>query len=85
MDARRMHAGGKLVTRLSEEELVVVALVAWHYTDREIAECLAMSEGTVHRRFAAILQKLHATNRRQAAQAWVHCAGVLKPPPTRSS
>lgn len=56
---------------LSEDEQSVLALMAWHYTDVQIAERLAMSEGTVHRRVADILHKLGVSDRREAARMWL--------------
>jgi DNA-binding CsgD family transcriptional regulator len=45
----------------------VLTLLGDHLTDREIAERLFLSPRTVERHVGAILAKLEAPNRRQAA------------------
>jgi DNA-binding NarL/FixJ family response regulator len=52
---------------LSERELQVLALVAEGKTNAEISEVLILSEKTVRNHVSAILEKLHLTNRIEAA------------------
>jgi DNA-binding NarL/FixJ family response regulator len=72
---------------LSDDERAILALMAWHYIDAEIAERLAISEGTVHRRVAAILGKLHVSDRRAASRLWLrtHCDEHVSGGSTNSS
>lgn len=52
---------------LSERELEVLRLVAQGLSNREIAETLTVSEGTVKSHVSNILSKLHLAHRTQAA------------------
>ena len=55
---------------LTSREHEVAGLVARGLSNRQIAAQLVISEGTVHRHVANILDKLHVTSRAQIA-AWV--------------
>ena len=52
---------------LSEQEMRVLGLVAQGKTNREIAQSLFLSEGTVRNHVSTILSKLELTNRAEAA------------------
>lgn len=52
---------------LSQREQEVLRLLAEGQSNREIADCLALAEGTVKNHVSNILMKLHAANRTQAA------------------
>lgn len=63
-------AGGKpaddvVVERLTPREMDVLALLAEGKTNREIAESLVLSEGTVKNHISKIMGKLHANDRAQ--------------------
>jgi predicted ATPase/DNA-binding CsgD family transcriptional regulator len=68
----RTHAGGTaataaaLVEPLSERELELLRLVAAGYSNREIAEQLTVTVGTVKKHLNNIFGKLHASSRTQA-------------------
>ncbi len=53
---------------LSERERDVLAQLAQGYSNREIAECLSITEGTVKNHVSSILSKLQASNRTHAAE-----------------
>lgn len=53
--------------RLSERENTLVALVAEGYNNKEIAEALCLSEGTVRNYLSEILEKLELRDRTQLA------------------
>jgi DNA-binding NarL/FixJ family response regulator len=61
-------AGGKAgdYEPLSEREIEIIARLAQGLSNREIAEDLALVEGTVKNYVSNILSKLHAANRTQA-------------------
>lgn len=61
------EAHGAAFHDLSERELEVLALVAEGKTNAEIAEALILSEKTVRNHVSTILEKLHLTNRIEAA------------------
>jgi DNA-binding NarL/FixJ family response regulator len=52
---------------LSPQEMQVLALIAEGKTNREIAEALFLSEGTVRNYVSSILSKLGVSNRAEAA------------------
>jgi NarL family two-component system response regulator LiaR len=52
---------------LTDREVQVLKLVAQGHTNKEIAEKLVVSEGTVGTHISNILEKLHLANRTQAA------------------
>ncbi len=54
-------------TLLTDREVDVLKLVASGYSNQEIAEKLSVSERTVGKHVSSILEKLHLTNRTQAA------------------
>ncbi|MCS7088562.1 MAG: response regulator transcription factor [Thermoflexales bacterium] len=54
-------------SQLTEQELRVLAHLAEGRTNREIAELLMLSEGTVRNYVSSILSKLHVNNRAEAA------------------
>ncbi len=55
------------LTPLTDREVDVLKLVASGYSNQEIAEKLSVSERTVGKHVSSILEKLHLTNRTQAA------------------
>ena len=57
---------GRLIEPLSRREIEVIRLVYAVYSNREIAQALTISEGTVKRHLHNIYQKLNVSNRRQA-------------------
>ncbi len=54
-------------SQLTEQELRILAHLAEGRTNREIAEALMLSEGTVRNYVSSILSKLHVNNRAEAA------------------
>lgn len=52
---------------LTAQEMQVLALIAEGRTNREIAEALYLSEGTVRNYVSGILSKLEVSNRAEAA------------------
>ena len=54
-------------TDLTPQEMQVLALIAEGKTNREIAEALFLSEGTVRNYFSSVLSKLGVSNRAEAA------------------
>lgn len=62
-----MHEPGE---SLSERELQIVALIAEHYTNDEIAERLCLSKHTVKKHVEHILGKLGVRDRGEAARWW---------------
>lgn len=54
-------------SQLTEQELRVLAHLAEGKTNREIADLLALGEGTVRNYVSAVFSKLHVTNRAEAA------------------
>lgn len=62
-----MHQGGM---QLSAREREVLALVADHRTNGEIAEQLGLSHETVKTHVNHIIQKLGVDDRREAARWW---------------
>ncbi len=54
-------------TPLTDREVDVLKLVASGYSNQEIAKKLSVSERTVGKHVSSILEKLHLTNRTQAA------------------
>lgn len=61
------EAHGAAFQDLSERELDVLALIAEGKTNAEIAAALILSEKTVRNHVSTILEKLHLTNRIEAA------------------
>jgi DNA-binding NarL/FixJ family response regulator len=57
-----------LAEPLSGREREVLVLVAQGYSNREIAECLVLAEGTVKNHVSNLLGKLQAANRTEAAE-----------------
>jgi DNA-binding NarL/FixJ family response regulator len=64
--APRPRAAGTL-DQLTERELEVLKLVAWGYSNAQIAEVLVVGETTVKTHVARVLGKLELQNRVQAA------------------
>ena len=56
----------KPLERLTEREEEVLKLLAGGLANKEIAQQLSLSEGTVKNHISAILTKLHANDRTQA-------------------
>jgi len=67
-----------LVEPLSKKEIEVVRLLAGGFSNREIAQALHKSEGTIKNQVSAILAKLQARDRTQAVLKAI-LAGVLMP------
>lgn len=67
----------KQLTGLTQRELEVMQLVATGATNREIAEQLVISEGTVKTHVSSILGQLHLRDRTQLA-IFVHTHDLLK-------
>ncbi len=65
--------------QLTERELELLPLLVEGLANREIAERLSVSENTVKYHVKAILQKLDAKNRTEAAMFAIR-AGLVKPP-----
>lgn len=61
------ESASRLPTDLSQRELEVVRLIARGATNREIAEALVISEGTVKNHISHILNRLSLRDRTQAA------------------
>jgi DNA-binding NarL/FixJ family response regulator len=64
------NLGDSLVEKLSQREQEVLRLIGSGYSNREIADCLYLSEGTVKNHVTQILSKLQLRDRTQAA-LWV--------------
>jgi DNA-binding NarL/FixJ family response regulator len=62
-----MHAPNGIQEPLSEREREVLVMIAQGIPNKEIADKLAIAEGTVKNHVSNILAKLQATNRTQAA------------------
>jgi DNA-binding NarL/FixJ family response regulator len=60
-------SGTSMVSDLSDRELEVLRLIARGATNREIAEALVISEGTVKNHISNILSRLGVRDRTQAA------------------
>ena len=59
--------GTNLGEELSEREIDVLRLIAQGFSNKEIAESLHLSQGTVRNYVSAILAKLEVSDRTQAA------------------
>lgn len=77
-EAVRRPVERDLVGALSERELDILRLVAAGHDNRTIASQLHLSEKTVGNRLSEIFQKLHVTNRTQAALVAVQ-RGLVSP------
>ena len=78
----RLTQGGKSPGRgaqLTERELELLPLLVEGLANRAIAQRLSVSENTVKYHVKAILQKLEAKNRTEAAMVAIR-AGLVKPP-----
>lgn len=60
------------LAHLSGRELEIVRLIAEGLDNRDIAERLFLSEGTIRNRISGILDKLGMANRTQLAVAWLN-------------
>lgn len=69
----------RLVSRLSERERAVLALMAEGRSNTDIGDRLHLSTGTVKGHVSAVFEKLHVDNRVQAALV-AQRAGLLGPP-----
>ncbi len=65
-----------LIERLTERELEVLSLLERRLSDKEIAQLLTISLGTVKRHTHSIFEKLYAGNRREAV-AKATAIGIL--------
>mgnify|MGYP001351685571 CR=1 FL=1 len=67
MSGRDRKTGPSELDALSEREVEVLRLLAQGRSNREIAQVLVITEGTVKNHVSNILSKLHAANRTEAA------------------
>ncbi len=66
--ANRQEQQPTLITeKLSEREIEVLRLIAHGFSNRDIAERMHLSEGTVRNHVSAIFAKLDVSDRTQAA------------------
>jgi LuxR family transcriptional regulator, regulator of acetate metabolism len=66
----------RVLTILTRREVEVLRLMAAGRTNQQIADELVISAGTVKSHVKRVLRKLHATNRAEAASAYVRLASV---------
>ncbi|BBY79931.1 GAF domain-containing protein [Mycolicibacterium pulveris] len=66
----------RVMTMLTRREVEVLRLMAAGRTNQQIADELVISAGTVKSHVKRVLRKLHATNRAEAASAYVRLASV---------
>ncbi|KQH78565.1 LuxR family transcriptional regulator [Mycobacterium gordonae] len=66
----------KVMAVLTRREVEVLRLMAAGRTNQQIADELVISSGTVKSHVKRVLRKLHATNRAEAASAYVRLATV---------
>nr|WP_090339932.1 LuxR C-terminal-related transcriptional regulator [Mycolicibacterium malmesburyense]CRL68658.1 response regulator containing a CheY-like receiver domain and an HTH DNA-binding domain protein [Mycolicibacterium malmesburyense] len=66
----------RAMTILTRREVEVLRLMAAGRTNQQIADELVISAGTVKSHVKRVLRKLHATNRAEAASAYVRLASV---------
>jgi DNA-binding NarL/FixJ family response regulator len=76
MAAQPQSGAGALAEPLSKKEIEVLRLMAGGFSNREIAQSLHKSEGTIKNQVSAILAKLQARDRTQAVLKAI-VAGVL--------
>jgi len=69
----------RVMTMLTRREVEVLRLMAAGRTNQQIAEELVISPGTVKSHVKRVLRKLNATNRAEAASAYVRLASVPEP------
>lgn len=69
----------RVMTLLTRREVEVLRLMAAGRTNQQIAEELVISPGTVKSHVKRVLRKLNATNRAEAASAYVRLASVPEP------
>lgn len=67
LDKRKIEAGDKFYSGLTEREKEILRLIALGGTNKEIAKKLGISEKTVKNHISNIFQTLHVNNRTQAA------------------
>ncbi|MFC3773883.1 LuxR C-terminal-related transcriptional regulator [Mycolicibacterium holsaticum] len=65
---------------LTRRELEIIELIAHGETNREIAERMVISEGTVKTHVSRILRKLRVANRAEAASQFMRLTGWTQPP-----
>lgn len=58
------------LARLTEREQAIIALVAAGESDKQVAERLGLSHGSVRNRLHSIYRKLHVSSRTAAALRW---------------
>lgn len=66
----------RVMAMLTRREVEVLRLMAAGRTNQQIADELVISAGTVKSHVKRVLRKLHATNRAEAASAYVRLASV---------
>ncbi|MDZ4232976.1 MAG: LuxR C-terminal-related transcriptional regulator [Dietzia sp.] len=66
----------RVLSMLTRREIEVLRLMAAGRTNQQIADELVISAGTVKSHVKRVLRKLHATNRAEAASAYVRLASV---------
>lgn len=65
---------------LTRRELEIIELIAHGETNREIADRMVISEGTVKTHVSRILRKLRVANRAEAASQFMRLTGWTQPP-----
>lgn len=76
LGAMRSRDGGQVslrrkLERLSPQERRVLALVAEGKTNKEVADSLVLTEGTVRNYLASVFQKLEVARRAEAVALWI--------------
>ncbi|MEO3760825.1 LuxR C-terminal-related transcriptional regulator [Mycobacterium sp. B14F4] len=66
----------RVMAMLTRREVEVLRLMAAGRTNQQIADELVISAGTVKSHVKRVLRKLHATNRAEAASAYVRLASI---------
>ncbi len=66
----------RVLSILTRREIEVLRLMAAGRTNQQIADELVISAGTVKSHVKRVLRKLHATNRAEAASAYVRLASI---------
>jgi two-component system response regulator DevR len=67
--------GPKRLERLSAQERRVLALVVEGHTNKEVAESMNLTEGTVKNYLGSVFEKLEVKNRTEAVSFWLKDGG----------